>query len=179
MKVLVVVDMQKDFVDGALGSPEARAIVPNVAAKVKEYAEMENGLVVYTRDTHFANYMDTREGRYLPVPHCIFETEGWEIVPEVLNDQAAVAIFDKTSFGYSQIAEDIAYVVNGELDQEIDSIEVCGVCTSICVISNALILKSVFTDIPLIVDSKCCACVSKESHEAALAVMKMCQIEVI
>lgn len=179
MKVLVVVDMQKDFIDGALGSPEAQAIVPNVAAKVKEYAEMENGLVVYTRDTHFANYMDTREGRYLPVPHCIFETEGWEIVPEVLNDQAAVAIFDKTSFGYSQIAEDIAYVVNGDLDQEIDSIEVCGLCTDICVVSNALILKAAFSDVPFTVDSQCCAGVTPEKHEAALEVMRSCQIDII
>ena len=179
MKVLVVIDMQKDFVDGALGSPEAQAIVPNVAAKVKEYAEMEEGLVVYTRDTHFADYADTREGRYLPVPHCIFETEGWDIVPEVLNDQAAAAIFNKDTFGYSAIAEEIAYIVNGELDQKIDSIEVCGLCTSICVISNALILKSHYPEIPLIVDSKCCACISKETHEAALLVMKTCQIEVV
>lgn len=179
MKVLVVVDMQKDFVDGALGSPEAQAIVPNVAAKVKEYAEMAEGLVVYTRDTHFANYADTREGRYLPVPHCIFETEGWEIVPEVLNDYAAVAIFDKDTFGYSAIAEEIGYIVNGELDQEIDSIEVCGLCTDICVVSNALILKASFPDIPFTVDSSCCAGVTPEKHEAALEVMRSCQIDVI
>lgn len=179
MKVLVVVDMQKDFVDGALGSPEAQAIVPNVAAKVKEYAEMEDGLVVYTRDTHFADYADTREGRYLPVPHCIFETEGWEIVPEVLNDQAAVAFFNKETFGYSAIAEEIAYIVNGDLDQEIDSIEVCGLCTDICVVSNALILKANFPEIPFMVDSACCAGVTPEKHEAALEVMRSCQIDVI
>ena len=179
MKVLVVVDMQKDFVDGALGSPEAQAIVPNVATKVKEYAEMENGLVVYTRDTHFANYMDTREGRYLPVPHCILETEGWEIVPEVLNDQAAAVIFNKDTFGYSAIAEEIGYIVNGELGQEIDSIEVCGLCTDICVVSNALILKASFPDIPFVVDSACCAGVTPEKHEAALEVMRSCQIEVV
>lgn len=179
MKVLVVVDMQKDFVDGALGSPEAQAIVPNVAAKVKEYAEMENGLVVYTRDTHFADYADTREGRYLPVPHCIFETEGWEIVPEVLNDQAAVVILNKETFGYSAIAEEIGYIVNGELDQEIDSIEVCGLCTDICVVSNALILKANFPEIPFVVDSACCAGVTPEKHEAALEVMRSCQIDVI
>ena len=179
MKVLVVVDMQKDFVDGALGSPEAQAIVPNVAAKVKEYAEMKDGLVVYTRDTHFANYVDTREGRYLPVPHCIFETEGWEIVPEVLNDQAAVVIFNKETFGYSAIAEEIGYIVNRELGQEIESIEVCGLCTDICVVSNALILKASFPDIPFVVDSACCAGVTPEKHEAALEVMRSCQIDVI
>ena len=179
MKVLVVIDMQKDFVDGALGSPEAQAIVPNVAAKVKDYAEMEDSLVVYTRDTHFADYADTREGRYLPVPHCIFETEGWEIVPEVLNDQAAIAIFDKETFGYSTIAEEISYIVSGELDQEIDSIEVCGLCTDICVVSNALILKANFPNIPFVVDSACCAGVTPEKHEAALEVMRSCQIDVI
>jgi nicotinamidase-related amidase len=179
MKVLVVIDMQKDFVDGALGSPEAQAIVPNVAARVKEYAEMEDGLIVYTRDTHFADYADTREGRYLPVPHCIFETEGWEIVPEVLNDHAAIAIFNKETFGYSAIAEEIGYIVNGELDQEIDSIEVCGLCTDICVISNALILKANFAGIPITVDSACCAGVTPAKHEAALEVMRSCQIEVV
>ena len=179
MKVLVVVDMQKDFVDGALGSPEAQAIVPNVAAKVKEYAEMKDGLVVYTRDTHFANYVDTREGRYLPIPHCIFKTEGWEIVPEVLNDQAAVVIFNKETFGYSEIAEGISYIVNGELGQEIDSIEVCGLCTDICVVSNALILKASFPDIPFVVDSACCAGITPAKHEAALEVMRSCQIDVI
>lgn len=179
MKILVVVDMQKDFVDGALGSSEAQAIVPNVAAKVKEYAEMEGSLVVYTRDTHFADYADTREGRYLPVPHCIFETEGWEIVPEVLNDRVAAAIFNKETFGYSAIAEEISYIVNGELDQEIDSIEVCGLCTDICVVSNALILKASFPNIPFVVDSACCAGVTPEKHEAALEVMRSCQIDVI
>ena len=178
MKVLVVVDMQKDFVDGALGSPEAQAIVPNVAAKVKEYAEMEDSLVVYTRDTHFANYADTREGRYLPVPHCIFETEGWEIVPEVLNDQAAVVILNKETFGYSAIVEEIGYIVNGELNQEIDSIEVCGLCTDICVISNAMLVKAFLPEVPVTVDSSCCAGVTPESHEAALRTMAMCQIEV-
>lgn len=179
MKILVVIDMQHDFVDGPLGSREAQAIVPNVAAKVKQYAEMEDGLVVYTRDTHFADYADTREGRYLPVPHCIFETEGWEIIPEVLNNQAAVVILNKETFGYSAIAEEIGYIVNGELDQEIDSIEVCGLCTDICVVSNALILKANFPEIPFVVDSACCAGVTPEKHEAALEVMRSCQIDVI
>ena len=179
MKVLVVVDMQKDFVDGVLGSPEAQPIVPNVVEKVKKYAEMKDGLVVYTRDTHFANYVDTREGRYLPVPHCIFKTEGWEIMPEVLNNQEAAVIFNKETFGYSEIAEGIGYIVNGELGQEIESIEVCGLCTDICVVSNALILKASFPDIPFVVDSACCAGITPEKHEAALEVMRSCQIDVI
>ena len=180
MKVLVVVDMQKDFVDGALGSAEAQAIVPNVAAKVKEYTEMEDGLVVYTRDTHFADYANTREGKYLPVPHCIYKTKGWEIVPEVLSGQEkVVVIFNKQTFGYSAIAEEIGGIVYGEFDQKIDRIEICGLCTDICVVSNALILKASFPDIPFIVDSTCCAGVTPEKHKAALEVMRSCQIDVI
>ena len=178
MKVLVVIDMQHDFVDGVLGSPEARAIVPAVAAKVAEYAAMEEGVILYTRDTHFDNYMETIEGKYLPVPHCIANTEGWHIVPEVFNDDSEVV--DKYTFGCYNLGTIVWEACGRKYNKfDIESIELCGVCTSICVISNALILKSIFTDIPLIVDSKCCACVGKESHEAALTVMKMCQIEVI
>ena len=180
MKVLVVVDMQKDFVDGALGSAEAQAIVPNVAAKVKEYTEMEDGLVVYTRDTHLADYANTREGKYLPVPHCIYKTKGWEIVPEVLSDQEkVVAIFNKWTFGYSEIAEKIDCIAYRDFGQEIDSIEICGLCTDICVVSNALILKASFPNIPFMVDSACCAGVTPEKHEAALEVMRSCQIDII
>ena len=178
MKVLVVIDMQHDFVDGALGSPEARAIVPAVAAKVAEYAAMEEGVIIYTRDTHFDNYMETLEGKYLPVPHCIANTEGWQIVPEVFVEDSEVV--DKYTFGCYNLGNIIWEACGRKYNKfDIESIELCGVCTSICVISNALILKSGFIDIPLIVDSKCCACVSKESHEAALTAMKMCQIEVI
>ena len=178
MKVLVVIDMQHDFIDGALGSPEARAIVPAVAAKVAEYAAMEEGVILYTRDTHFDNYMETMEGKYLPVHHCIVNTEGWQIMPEVFTQDSEV--IDKYAFGCYNLGNIIWEACGRKYNKfDIESIELCGVCTSICVISNALILKSGFTDIPLIVDSKCCACVSKESHEAALTAMKMCQIEVI
>lgn len=178
MKILVVIDMQKDFVDGALGSPEAQAIVPNVAAKVKQYAEMADGLVVYTRDTHFDNYMDTREGKYLPVPHCVFETEGWEIVPEVLNEEAAAVYVNKMTFGCNYLAAEISDPVE-ELGETIKSIEICGLCTDICVVSNALILKANFPEVSFTVDSACCAGVTPEKHEAALEVMRSCQIDVI
>lgn len=178
MKVLVVVDMQNDFIDGALGSPEAQAIVPNVVAKIKEYVTMEESVILYTRDTHFDSYMETMEGKYLPVPHCIANTEGWQIAPEVFIEDSEVV--DKHTFGCYNLPDKIRSACIMKYNKfDIDSIEFCGVCTSICVISNALIVKSVFPEIPLIVDSKCCACVSKESHEAALTAMKMCQIEVI
>ena len=178
MRVLVVVDMQKDFVDGALGSPEAQAIVPNVAAKVKEYTNIEDGLVVYTRDTHFDNYMDTAEGKYLPVSHCVFETEGWEIVPEVLNEEAAAVYVNKMTFGCNYLAAEINDPVE-ELGETIKSIEICGLCTDICVVSNALILKANFPEVPFTVDSACCAGVTPEKHKAALEVMRSCQIDVI
>ena len=182
MKVLVVIDMQKDFVDGALGTSEAQAIVPNVVAKVKQYAEMEDAVILYTRDTHYGNYMDTMEGKYLPVPHCIRGTEGWHIVPEVYVEGGRSWIADKITFGYYDIGGMVRRALarfSEEEDLLPDSIEICGLCTSICVISNALILKSHYPETPLIVDSKCCACISKETHEAALLVMKTCQIEVV
>ena len=180
MKILVVVDMQKDFVDGALGTPEAAAIVPKVAEKIAEYAAMENSIVVYTRDTHYEDYMETREGQILPVPHCIFGTDGWEIVPEVINLNAAIAVLDKRTFGKSDIAENILEMVReitGNIN--IESIELCGLCTDICVVSNALILKANFPETAISVDSECCAGVTPEKHEAALEVMRSCQITVL
>ena len=180
MKVLVVIDMQKDFVDGALGSPEAQAIVPNVAAKVRQYAEMEDAVILYTRDTHFENYMETMEGQYLPVPHCIYQTEGWHIIPEVYIDNGCTDIVDKYTFGYDDIARMVEYSYRNRFKTwEVESIEICGLCTSICVISNALILKASFIGIPITVDSSCCAGVTPAKHEAALEVMRSCQIDVI
>ena len=176
MRLLVVVDMQNDFIDGALGTPEAQAIVPNVRAKVKQY--VENGdKVVYTRDTHTADYLNTAEGKKLPVPHCIQFTEGWEIRPEVY--EFGSEIIDKVTFGFHDWAYHLTYkgVINDF--SEIDSIELVGLCTDICVISNAMILKAQFYETPIIVDSSCCAGVTPESHKNALEAMKMCQIEVI
>lgn len=170
MKLLIVIDMQNDFVSGVLGTPEARAIVPAVAAKVKEY--VKNGdKVIYTRDTHFNNYLDTAEGKKLPVPHCIRYSDGWQIVPEVYEFGSLV--IDKITFGYTGWRVlDVGF-------EQFESIELVGVCTSICILSNAIILKNIFPETPIIVDSKCCACVTPESHETALAAMRMCQIDVI
>ena len=176
MKILVVVDMQNDFIDGALGSPEAQAIVPAVAAKVKKYAE--NGdAVLYTRDTHFDNYLDTQEGRKLPVPHCIAGTQGWEIREEVYTTRYNHTV-DKYTFGSWDIGGAVNRIVR-LYDDELESIELVGLCTDICVISNAMILKAYFPEMPIMVDSSCCAGVTPESHTRALEAMKMCQIEVI
>ena len=177
MKVLIVIDMQHDFVDGSLGSPEARAIIPAVAAKVAEYAAMDDSVILYTRDTHFDNYMETLEGLYLPVPHCIVNTDGWQIVPEVyVNDSEVI---DKYTFGCYNLGTHVWDACGRKYNKfDIESIELCGVCTDICVVSNALILKTSFDNTPIIVDSKCCAGVTPEKHAAALEVMKSCQIEV-
>lgn len=171
MKLLIVVDMQNDFVSGVLGTPEAQAIVPSVAAKVREY--IKNGdKVIYTRDTHFDNYLDSAEGKKLPVPHCIKYSEGWQIVPEVYEFGSAV--IDKTTFGYTGWN---IFPVGGI--GHFESIELVGVCTGICVISNAMILKANFPETPIVVDASCCACVTPESHKNALEAMKMCQINVV
>ena len=178
MKVLIVIDMQHDFVDGVLGSPEARAIVPAVAAKVAEYVAMDEGVILYTRDTHFDNYMETLEGLHLPVPHCIVNTEGWQIVPEVYT--ADSEIIDKYTFGRHDLGEKVWSACAAKYNKfDIESIELCGVCTDICVVSNALIIKTGFDNTPIIVDSKCCAGVTPAKHEAALEVMRSCQIEVL
>lgn len=164
-KTLIVVDMQKDFVDGALGSKEAVAIVENVKAKIAEYRK--NGdEVIFTRDTHQADYMSTNEGKYLPVEHCIEGTEGWKIIPE-LEVMDAVVI-NKPTFGY----------LNWK-DYPLEEVELIGLCTDICVVSNALIIKAQFPEIKVSVDASCCAGVTPESHAAALTTMKMCQVEVV
>jgi nicotinamidase-related amidase len=175
MKLLVVIDCQNDFIEGELGTPEAQAIVPNVKAKVKQY--VENGdKVVYTRDTHTKDYLNTAEGKKLPVPHCIKFTKGWEIRPEVYTFGAPV--IDKVTFGYDAWMHYLSY--NDIIDvNEVESIEIVGLCTDICVISNAMILKAQFHETPIIVDSSCCAGVTPESHIRALEAMKMCQIEVL
>lgn len=171
MKVLVVVDMQKDFIDGALGTPEAQAIVPKVIEKIKEF----DGRVLATRDTHEENYMETQEGKNLPVPHCIKNTDGWEIHPEiaVLTETP----IDKPTFGSTGLGQVLkAY---HEQEEAIESITLIGLCTDICVISNALLLKAYLPEIPVIVDASCCAGVTPESHKQALGAMKMCQIEIV
>ena len=171
MKVLVVVDMQHDFVDGALGSDMARAIVPNVAAKIREYRK--NGdCVIYTRDTHQTNYLDTQEGHNLPVPHCIEGTQGWQILPELEVGDSPVV--NKVTFGSENLPK-----VLSEVCPDMESVELIGLCTDICVISNAMVLKAFFPEVPLIVDSACCAGVSPETHQNALEAMKVCQIKIL
>ena len=168
MKILVVVDMQNDFIDGALGTPEAVAIVPYV----KELIEGFDGKVLFTRDTHFENYMDTEEGRNLPVPHCIKDTEGWQIRAELDALRTTEAI-DKITFGSRDLVDVLA------AEGEIESITFVGLCTDICVISNAMVVKAFFPEIPLLVDAKACAGVTPESHSRALAAMKVCQIKIV
>ena len=170
-KLLVVVDMQNDFIDGALGTKEAVAIVPNVKAKIEGF----EGSVLFTRDTHFEDYMDTQEGHNLPVPHCIKGTEGWEIRSELEALRTTEAI-DKLTFGSSELPEVIAKL---NKENPIESIIFVGLCTDICVISNVMVTKAFFPEIPVIVDAACCAGVTPESHKNALEAMKVCQVQVV
>ena len=177
MDILVVVDMQNDFIDGALGTKEAVAIVPKVVEKIKGF----KGRILYTRDTHSENYLDTQEGSNLPVPHCIKGTKGWELHPEIEAEREEMPI-DKRTFGSDALgpllrAQDQDLKAKGETG--IESITFVGLCTDICVISNALLLKAVLPGTPIRVRAACCAGVTPESHRNALEAMKMCQIEVI
>ena len=169
MKYLIVVDMQTDFVSGALGTKEAQAIVGNVKEKIASF----QGRVIFTRDTHEENYMLTQEGRNLPVPHCIRGTDGWQIVPELIG--MADEIIDKPTFGSTSLA---ALLAEENEKEAVESVELIGLCTDICVISNALLIKAQLPEVPVSVDAACCAGVTPESHNNALAAMKMCQIAV-
>lgn len=164
-RTLIVVDMQNDFIDMALGTKEAVSIVPAVKKKIAEYSARGDE-IIYTRDTHFENYLDTPEGKKLPVPHCIKGTRGWEIADGLYVPGSK--IIDKPNFGWP-----------GWGSEELCSVELIGLCTDICVVSNALIIKATFPEAEVKVDSSCCAGVTVESHEAALATMRMCQIDVI
>ena len=174
-KLLVVVDMQNDFVTGVLGTAEARAIVSKVVEKVKNF----DGEIIFTRDTHSKDYLKTLEGKNLPVEHCIRNTEGWNIIPELKDyaDMHPGMIYDKGSFGSVDMCEKVCRMVYYE--NEIESIEIIGVCTDICVISNALMLKAFVSNIPIAVDASCCAGVTPEAHLNALKAMKSCQIEIL
>ncbi|MCL2636830.1 MAG: cysteine hydrolase [Oscillospiraceae bacterium] len=169
-KLLLVIDMQNDFITGALGSPQAQAIVPAVKSKIEQY-KRENHKIIFTRDTHGEDYISTQEGRFLPVPHCITGTEGHEITPEL--NTSGCEIFDKPTFGSLDLAEQVA------ANENYDEIELCGLCTDICVVSNALILKAKLPETKIVVDAECCAGVTAESHNAALLTMKSCQVEVL
>lgn len=167
MNTLVVIDMQNDFIDGALGTKEAENIVPCVARKIREYRNAGNQ-IIFTRDTHQKNYLDTQEGRKLPIEHCIEGTYGWQI-SEKLDVKPEDTIINKPTFGHIWDRD----TIKG------DEIEIVGLCTDICVISNALGIKAVLPEVPIKVDAVCCAGVTPKSHENALEAMKMCQIEVI
>ena len=167
MKFLIVVDMQVDFINGALGTKHAEAIVPAVVQKVKSF----DGKIIFTRDTHTVQYMETQEGQKLPVPHCIKGSDGWQICPELRP--YAVTVVDKPTFGSMTLPEVLA-----GYGQEIEEIELCGLCTDICVISNAMILKAAFPEAKIRVSAACCAGVTPESHQTALAALTAVQIEV-
>lgn len=181
MEILVVVDMQNDFVDGALGTKEAVEIVPKVAEKIRLFMDGINSRVLYTRDTHEENYLDTQEGRHLPVRHCIRGTQGWEICPEIelLRKEQPI---DKTTFG-SPVLGQLLKAQDEDLKKQgkegITSVTLVGLCTDICVISNALLVKAFLPETPVIVDASCCAGVTVESHQNALQAMNMCQIQII
>ena len=163
-RTLIVVDMQNDFINMALGTAEAVAIVPTVKAKIQEY--IKNGdEVIFTRDTHSDDYLSTLEGKKLPVPHCIKGTKGWEIADGLYAD--GCQIIDKPNFGWPNWDR-----------HTFESVELIGLCTDICVVSNALIIKAMFPDAEVKVDSSCCAGVTPDTHNAALETKKMCQIEV-
>lgn len=172
MKILIVVDMQNDFIDGALGTKEAEKIVANVKEKIDTYRS-NNDEVIFTRDTHFENYLETQEGKNLPVKHCIKDTFGWQISSKLDVADSDSVIIDKPTFGSTKLME---YLLS---KQDISEIQLVGLCTDICVISNAFLLKAALPEVLISVDSKCCAGVTPESHNRALESMKTCQIMVI
>lgn len=174
-KVLVVVDMQEDFIYGSLGSESARAIVPNVIKKIEEYDAL-NYPVLFTRDSHYAeDYLTTLEGTLLPVPHCILGTSGWEIPSDILGNHEDIC--NKFTFGLIDLAREIERLIpEGETLEEVEFV---GLCTNICVVSNCILLRAFFPNLPITVDASCCAGTSPTAHEAALITMESCQIKVI
>lgn len=168
MKYLIVVDMQNDFTTGSLGSAHAAAIIPNVVAKVNAFP----GKVIFTRDTHGDNYLQTQEGKKLPVVHCVKDSEGWQICDEL--KPYVEQVVDKITFGSVMLPH-----ILSKQGEHIEEIELCGLCTDICVISNAMILKAAFPEVKITVDANCCAGVTMESHVTALNAMKAVQIDVM
>lgn len=173
-KILVVVDMQNDFIDGSLGTKEAEAIVDNVVAKIKEYPR---DCVYATRDTHQEDYLQTQEGANLPVVHCIEGTHGWEINDKVKEALGGAVVMNKPTFGSMELADMMVMEFFGHEASECE-VELVGLCTDICVVSNAMLLKARLPEVKISVDAACCAGVTSESHNAALKTMQMCQIAV-
>lgn len=191
MKIVVVVDMQNDFIDGVLGTPEAQAIVPVMVDRLRELDDGET-LLFFTKDTHSADYLETQEGKNLPVEHCIEGTPGWSINKQISSYADYGSNFLtysthnirksrvlKPTFGSLELANTIRGLVNDNPHIVIDEVILMGVCTGICVISNAMLLKAYCPELLVTVDASCCACVTPESHKNALAAMKMCQINII
>lgn len=172
MNLLIVVDMQNDFITGSLGTAEAQAIVPAVAQRARDFS----GTVIFTRDTHTENYLNTQEGRLLPVPHCIRGSEGWELSPMLLPLAEHCTILDKPSFGSAALG---GLLLTMNEKEPIEHITLIGLCTDICIISNAMLCKTFLPEVPVTVDAACCAGVTPQSHRGALAAMKMCQIEIL
>ncbi len=171
MEFLIVVDMQNDFISGVLGSKDAVEILPLVVQKIVEF----HGQIIYTRDSHFTDYLETREGRMLPVQHCIYTTHGWELhscIPIKPDD----VMLDKNAFGSQELAGKIEQLAG---DEPIEKITLIGLCTDICVVSNALVLRNAFPQVDICVDAKCCAGSSPANHLAALTTMASCQVVII
>lgn len=177
-KILVVIDMQKDFINGSLGTKEAVAIVPQVINKIKEYKK-NNDIIVLTQDTHNENYLNTNEGKHLPIKHCIENTDGWEIYEDIKNElyNYNYKIYKKNTFGSLSLINGISNILSWD-KYELE-IELVGLCTDICVVSNALLIKANFPEIKITVDSSCCAGVTPQTHLQALNTMKMCQIDIL
>ena len=176
-RILIVVDMQTDFVDGALGTPEAVAILPAVVEKIKAYAADPYGVILVTYDTHTEDYMNTSEGKHLPVPHCIKGTAGWQLdakVSAALEGVSYTAV-EKPTFGSVELPALVAKAADGDDF----SVELIGLCTDICVVSNTLLLKATYPEVPISVDAACCAGVTPATHEAALTTMGMCQVQIL
>ena len=169
-KILIVIDMQNDFIDAALGTKEALSIVEAVKEKIRSYPPED---VIATMDTHGENYMQTQEGKYLPVPHCLKGTDGWKIRPDIAELLTGAKIYEKPTFGSVALAADLKELSEKE---EIE-LELIGLCTDICVVSNALLLKATMPEVKISVDPACCAGVTPEKHEAALETMRSCQIQ--
>ena len=170
-KILIVIDMQNDFIDAALGTKEAVGIVEAVKDKIRSYPAAD---VIATMDTHDNDYLDTQEGKNLPVPHCIKGSEGWKLRPDIADLLTGAQIYEKPTFGSTALAADLKAMSEKE---EIE-IELIGLCTDICVVSNALLLKAAMPEVKICVDASCCAGVTPELHRAALATMRSCQIDV-
>ena len=170
MKSIVVVDMQNDFIDGSLGTKEAQEMLPRLKAKLKKVVEDGSAELVFTMDTHGKDYLNTQEGKNLPVEHCRKGTQGWEISPELGEFVAkAKAVVEKPTFGSMELIKHL---------KAADEVELVGLCTDICVISNALLIKAAYPEMKVSVDAHCCAGVTPESHANALEAMKICQVEI-